>query len=206
MGRKPKKLTLYAFMNGYQVGTLDKNADGLLSFSYSNDWLASDRARPISLSLPLTDRIYKGELVENYFNNLLSDNDEIKNRIQKRFSAASSRAFDLLSHIGKDCVGALQLSLDEEPKSVNSIEGQILSEQEIERTLINYRNAPLGMAPDKEFRISIAGAQEKTGLLFQEGKWYLPIGTTPTTHIIKLPIGLIEHHQIDNRDILELMH
>jgi serine/threonine protein kinase HipA of HipAB toxin-antitoxin module len=44
---------------------------------------------------------------------------------------------------------------------------------------------------DNLFRISIAGAQEKTALLRWKGKWYLPHGATPTTHIIKLPLGLI---------------
>lgn len=46
----------------------------------------------------------------------------------------------------------------------------------------------------EEFRISIAGAQEKTALLYLDGRWYLPLNATPTTHIIKLPIGKIESH------------
>ncbi|MFM5067368.1 HipA domain-containing protein [Aeromonas caviae] len=46
----------------------------------------------------------------------------------------------------------------------------------------------------EEFRISIAGAQEKTALLYLDGRWCLPLNATPTTHIIKLPIGKIESH------------
>lgn len=40
-----------------------------------------------------------------------------------------------------------------------------------------------------DFRISLAGAQEKTALLRHDGAWYRPTGATPTTHIFKLPMG-----------------
>jgi serine/threonine-protein kinase HipA len=45
-------------------------------------------------------------------------------------------------------------------------------------------------------RLSIAGAQEKTALLWHEGQWLIPHGSTPTTHIFKLPLG---HLGIDRR-------
>ncbi len=45
------------------------------------------------------------------------------------------------------------------------------------------------MGEDKDFRISIAGAQEKTALLRKGGKWFKPIGNTATTHILKPQIG-----------------
>ena len=53
------------------------------------------------------------------------------------------------------------------------------------------------MAENTDFRISLAGAQEKAALLRYRNKWYEPLGATPTTHIIKLPIGHIEHSGID---------
>jgi serine/threonine-protein kinase HipA len=43
---------------------------------------------------------------------------------------------------------------------------------------------------DETFRISLAGAQEKTALLLREGVWHRPTGATPTTHILKLPLGM----------------
>ena len=64
-----------------------------------------------------------------------------------------------------------------------------------EQILTSYKSGiPLGMVREQEeFRISIAGAQ-KTALLYLDGRWYLPLNATPTTHIIKLPIGKIESH------------
>ncbi len=57
--------------------------------------------------------------------------------------------------------------------------------------------APLGMVDDVDFRISLAGAQEKTALLWHQGQWQRPSGSTPTSHIFKLPIGRIVQNNID---------
>ena len=87
--------------------------------------------------------------------------------------------------------------------NVKIIESIPLDENEIAEELRNYKTLPLGMSRDQEFRISIAGAQEKTALLWHDGKWQRPKGTTPTTHIFKLPIGKIEHSGIDLSDSVE---
>ena len=55
----------------------------------------------------------------------------------------------------------------------------------------------------EDFRISIAGAQEKTAFLKHQGKWCRPIGSTPTTHIFKLPLGLVGNRQADMRTSVE---
>src|SRR3546814_96365 len=55
--------------------------------------------------------------------------------------------------------------------------------------LRNLAQAPLGLNRDEDFRISVAGAQEKTALLRYEGQWLKPRGTTPTTHLFKTQIG-----------------
>jgi serine/threonine-protein kinase HipA len=52
-------------------------------------------------------------------------------------------------------------------------------------------------------RISIAGAQEKTALLWQHGRWWLPTGATPTTHILKLPLGRVGNLQLDLSDSVD---
>ncbi len=65
-------------------------------------------------------------------------------------------------------------------------------------------DAPLRMLDDMDdFRISIAGAQEKTGLLWYQDQWHLPLGSTPTSHIMKLPIGILPHKNIDLSDSCE---
>ncbi len=203
MGRKRQRAELCAYMNGEKVGTLARAANGRLEFTYDKSWLVSSSGRPLSLSMPLAVQAYAGDTVENYFDNLLPDSQPIRNRIQRQFGAASNRGFDLLWHVGRDCVGALQLLPEDSPIEVRKIEAEPLSDAAIAETLKNYRTMPLGMREDKDFRISVAGAQEKTALLKISDQWHLPLGTTPTSHIFKLPIGHIEHSGMDLSDSVE---
>ena len=71
------------------------------------------------------------------------------------------------------------------------IRGEIVDEGEIEKILKNLTHAPLGLGREQDFRISVAGAHEKTALLWHEGKWLKPHGTTPTTHLFKTQIGTL---------------
>lgn len=184
--------TLHVFMNGVIVGHLQKLRDGGLEFVYDLQWLNTPGARPISLSLPLSDQPYQDDRVYYFFDNLLPDNDQIKARVQALFQTQSQQPFDLLASIGQDCVGAIQLCRNLDAAEVKSVCAQRLSDHQIAELLRNYRKAPLGMTSAAEdFRISIAGAQEKTALLLKDNQWHRPLGTTPTTHIFKLPIGFL---------------
>ncbi|MDD0824765.1 type II toxin-antitoxin system HipA family toxin [Mannheimia sp. AT1] len=183
-------------MNGIEVGEWRKFADGSTEFQYYPSWLESARSRAISLSLPLSNKVYRGDVVYNFFDNLLPDNELIRSRIQQRFQTTTKSPFDLLSVIGQDCVGAIQLYA-KSPSSIKSILSQPLTEEEIEHTLLNYQSLPLGMKEQDDFRISLAGAQEKTALLYHQEQWHRPLASTPTTHIFKLPIGIVGQGQID---------
>jgi serine/threonine-protein kinase HipA len=178
-------------MNGERVGTWVTHPAKPDEFGYTPEWLTADGARPISLSMPLRPTEYKGETVTAYFDNLLPDSRRIRDRIQRHFGASSSSAFDLLAEIGRDCVGAIQLLPDSAPTpNVRKIEGVILRREDVEHLLTDLlRATPGGADENEDFRISLAGAQEKTALLRLNEKWMRPKGTTPTTHILKLPIG-----------------
>jgi serine/threonine-protein kinase HipA len=178
-----------------------------MEFSYDATWVASKEARPLSLSLPINlDGLpIKGDKVGFYFDNLLPDSDAIRQRVRARFHTRSGDAFDLLEAIGRDCVGALQLLPEgTSPERVFDITATRLSESEIERELLAAvsLSGPLHVDED-DFRISIAGAQEKTALFRHEGRWCKPHAATPTTHIFKLPLGLVGGRQLDMSTSLE---
>jgi serine/threonine-protein kinase HipA len=87
-------------------------------------------------------------------------------------------------------VGALQfLPEGNDPGPVGQIKAEPINIEQIAARLANLEAAPLGIEEDEDFRISIAGAQEKTALLHWKGEWHLPHGTTATTHILKPQIG-----------------
>ncbi|AHE67537.1 HipA N-terminal domain-containing protein [Legionella oakridgensis] len=76
---------LHLLMNGLLVGELEKTNQGALKFTYHQEWLNREGARPLSLSLPLVAHSYSGDVVYNFFDNLLPDNQQIRARIQARF-------------------------------------------------------------------------------------------------------------------------
>lgn len=196
-------MELMVSLNGIKVGTLLKDKNGGLHFSYTEPWMERPGSRPISLSLPITKQKYSGDVVYNFFDNLLPDNPNIRNKIQARFNLGSGHSFDLLAAIGNDCVGAIQLS-SQQPASANQLNYKPLSAQNIEKLLQGYKHTPLGMeVDDDDFRISIAGAQEKTALLKIGQHWTKPIGATPTSHIMKLPMGELPQVGIDLTDSCE---
>lgn len=195
MGRRSKTNSLDVWMNGQKVGRWTVRASGENEFGYDQRWLDSESVRPISLSLPLrpASQPYRGAVVEAFFDNLLPDAKSVRDHMRRRLKASSARAFDLLAEAGRDCVGALQiLPPDSPPEGYDEIKGKGLSEKDIERHLRHIGGQPLGqVADEEEFRVSLAGAQEKTALLRHRGRWMRPQGATPTTHILKLPIGVV---------------
>ncbi|EFF74827.1 type II toxin-antitoxin system HipA family toxin [Achromobacter piechaudii] len=203
MGRKSHRRTLSIWANGIRVGRWTIPARGEMELQYDSDWVAANIGRPLSLSLPfnLHNLPVKGAKVANYFDNLLPDSDAIRRRVAERFRTGSTQPFDLLTAIGRDCVGAVQiLGEDEEPIGFDRIEGVPLSEEDVERHLIETVSPAAfvaGRDPDADFRISLAGAQEKTAFLWWEGQWLAPRGATPTSHIFKLPLGLMGGRQAD---------
>lgn len=174
---------------------------GGVEFEYDPSWMASAAGRPLSLSLPYAGgQALRGDHVRNYFDNLLPDSEPIRQRLASRFKTATTQAFDLLQAIGRDCVGAVQLlGEDESPVDVRSITGTPMSEVDIENLLLQTSGSGSfgGGQDEDELRISLAGAQEKTALLWHRGAWQRPHGTTPTTHILKLPLGMVGHRRAD---------
>ena len=191
-------------LNNKRVGKLSLDDKGNLHFSYASSWLSDENSRPISLSLPLTQDTYTGEKVYNFFQNLLPDSDSILGRLRKRLFIVSSHPFAILKEIGADCVGALSLQREKiSDDDFFKIKNKFLKEKELGEILRNYQARPLGMTNDLDFRISLAGAQEKTAFLRFQNKWAIPLKTTPSTHIFKLPIGKIEYSGIDLSDSCE---
>lgn len=204
MPRPKANAPLNVFVNGRLVGVLKRESSGAIDFRYDAQWLSWQSTFPISLSLPLREDRYIGAPVINVFDNLLPDSEQIRRRVAERVGATGTDAYSMLSALGHDCVGALQfLPEGIDPGPAGKIEGKLISDDEVAHIIQNLATAPLGLDEDEDFRISIAGAQEKTALLRQDGKWYKPVGTTATTHILKpqmgrLPNGIDLSNSVEN--------
>jgi serine/threonine-protein kinase HipA len=52
-------------------------------------------------------------------------------------------------------------------------------------------------------QFSLAGAQAKTALIFQDGRWGVPSGSTPTTHIVKPAVAGFDDHDLNEHLCLD---
>ncbi len=187
MGRKRKSSHLNVYVGSSRVGTYARAANGSTSFRYDPEWLSSERAFPVSLSMPLSDRVWSGGIANSFFEGLLPDNRIVREKIAAREHADSAGAFDLLAVIGRDCVGALRLVPEgSEPGDPTNMTYRPVHDREIATRIAALGTSPLGLsADDEDFRISIAGIQEKTAFLRINSQWQIPHGLTPTSHIFK---------------------
>jgi len=210
MARRITALDLW--MNGLYVGRWQRGRAGNDRLLYDDSWVTATEGRPLSLSLPFAAGKDGSEgialsspAVAAYFENLIPDNDRILRRLRDRYRAVSTSAFDLLAAIGRDCAGALQLTpAGESPGEFRRIGARPLSEAGVAQLLRDITsNGPLPGAESDAFRLSIAGAQEKTALLRHRGRWCIPEDATPSTHIFKLPLGLVGNMQADMRHSVE---
>ncbi len=206
MGRKSQHRVLAVWLNGLHVADWTISPNGHDQLKYDEAWLQDARRRPLSLSLPLSAEPIRTAAVAAYFDNLLPDSETIRKRLQARFGTATRGAFDLLEAIGQDCVGAVQLMPPgKEPGDYRKTEVVPLSEAEVAQILreTTLPHGGIHREDRTDFRISIAGAQEKTALTLVDGQWCRPLGATPTTHILKLPLGLVGARQADMRTSVE---
>lgn len=207
MARAPRHRRLNLWMNGLPVGYWEVGHGGD-ELSYWPEWVDDEQGRPLSLSLPFLpgNQRHRGQVVADFFDNLLPDSADIRHRIAARYQTAGTSPCELLAALGRDCVGALHmLAPDDVPANLETIDGQPLGEADVARLLRDTTAGPIPGQPDFErnLRLSIAGAQEKTALLWHDGQWLVPTGSTPTTHILKLPLGLVGGRQADMRTSVE---
>lgn len=196
------------WLNGVPVGQWN-NAGNEPAFTYFDEWLVHEQGRPISLPMPFRpdNAPFTGDLVTNYFDNLLPDSEAIRRRLAQRHQTGGIAPFELLLAIGRDCVGAAQLlPVDLTPEDIFQISGEPCDERNV-ADLLRDTTSPLeGIAraeAKSDLRLSIAGAQEKSALRWHNGQWLRPMGSTPTTHILKLPLGLVGAFKADFRTSVE---
>ena len=161
MGRKRQKRVLDVYVGSSKVGSYTREPGGATSFRYDPDWLSSEKAFPISLSMPLSDRVWSGEGASSYFDGLLPDDRTVREKIAAREQADSAGIFDLLAVIGRDCVGALRFVPEGlEPGDPTEMSYRPVDDNEIARRIASLGNTPLGMQADDDFRLA---AELKSG-------------------------------------------
>lgn len=188
MSPKSRVRELGVFMNGARVGRLIGGANQPPEFTYDDNWLYATSATPLSVGLPLVERTHTGERLENYLWGLLPDSEDVVRRWASSHKISARDVVGLLSAVGADVAGAAQyLPEGNEPDDPSAGSYEPLTETDIEAFLRELRRDRAAWHPDPAGRWSLAGAQPKIALAYDETAktWALPIGSAPTTHILK---------------------
>jgi serine/threonine-protein kinase HipA len=181
---------LVTLLGDVEIGRLRRDRRGRISFVYDHAWRQTDGTVPLSLSMPLALAQHRPAAVDAFVRGLLPDNELILKRWAARFQTSATNAFTLLARVGRDCAGAVRfLAPDEVERALGRGRTRWLDEATIAAWLRALReDVAAWHADEDEGHFTLAGAQAKTALLCERGRWGIPSPGVPTTHIVKTGI------------------
>ncbi len=188
---------LVVLVGGREMGRVRQNG-GRPTFAYDSAWREAEDAFPLSLSMPLAAAEHGPAVIEPFLWGLLPDNERVLGRWAQKFQVSARNVFALIANVGEDCAGAAQFVRPERLDDVQSDaddEVEWLGEADIaQRLQILRQDHAAWRLPQDTGQFSLAGAQPKTALLLADGRWGIPSGRLPTTHILKPPTGHFDGH------------
>jgi serine/threonine-protein kinase HipA len=199
---------LVAILDGRETGRVMRDDRGKLSFTYNEPWRTAADAYPLSISMPLALAEHGHAKIDPFLWGLLPDNEIVLDHWARKFHVSARNAFGLIACVGEDCAGAVQFV---RPERLEAILGEApppiewLDEAAIAQRLRTLReDHSAWRIPRDTGQFSLAGAQPKTALLFDNNRWGVPSGRVPTTHILKPPTGEFDGHAENEHFCLEL--
>ncbi|WP_135212128.1 type II toxin-antitoxin system HipA family toxin [Vitreimonas flagellata] len=190
---------LCVLVNDRELGSVHQAANGRLRFVYDDAWRQSVDAFPLSLSMPLGAAEHSHTEIVNYLWGLLPDRASSLAAIAAEYKVSVRSAFALISAVGEDLAGAVQIVPPNRVDKLKTREGIVqVSENRLAKFLDDLvaDHGKLNINEDAGF-FSLAGVQAKKAVYWVNGKWYEPRGRTPSTHIIKPPMPGLEG-QVEN--------
>lgn len=189
------------------AGTLTRLSGGRLRLDYADDYRGRATPTPLSVSMPIQIRTHSDHVVSPWLWGLLPDNDAVLSRWARDFHASASSPFSMLSTpIGHDCAGAVRFATPDTVEEVLTRPGEVtwLSEEDVGQRLRELREDATSWL-GKEFtgQFSLAGAQAKTALLYESGRWGVPSGAAATSHILKPAVVGLDDHDLNEHLCLD---
>lgn len=166
-----------------KVGIIRRTDDGL-AFAYTDEWLADPDAFGISLSLPRV-RELDPRRARSFFANLLPEAN-VRTLVCRRLGISEDNDFALLEAIGGECAGAFTIVPEGTDPVSAAGDYELLEPKKLAELARGYEALP-AVDGHGRVRLSLAGAQDKLPVLEDGGRFYLPLGSSPSTHILKFP-------------------
>ena len=202
------KEMLHILYGEIAVGSLvyDRKKDEI-TLIYEQVWQFGAESFPISLSLPLARKSHPDAAIRPFLQGLLPDNPAVIEAWGKRFHVSPRNPFDVIKHVGEDCAGALQFVRPERLQKILS--GELdslipLTEADLEKRMKDIAAQSRAIPVPIEGRFSLAGAQTKDALHLKDGRWFVPAGRIPSTHILKPQLEEFEEHALNENFCLRL--
>ena len=175
---------LIVYLNAERVGTLEQDDSGLMQFSYNQAWLEKPGAMPLSRSLPLQSEVFSGKKTRPFFAGILPE-ERPREKIAEILGISDTNDFAMLERIGGECAGAVSLLPEGvAPTDLKNARHRELTEPELRQLITELPSRPL-MVGKYGLRLSLAGAQDKLPIIVHNNRICLPLGGTPSTHILK---------------------
>jgi serine/threonine-protein kinase HipA len=192
---------LVVLMGDRVAGRVVRMEGQRLRLRYDDAYRSDAGATPVSVSMPLEVDEHPHDRVWPWLWGLLPDNEEVITRWARHFQVARTTPFALLgTPVGEDCAGAVRFCAPERVEALLADRGSVtwLSDADIAGRLRDLRRdttAWLGRGFTGQF--SLAGAQAKTALLLESGRWGTPSGSRATTHILKPALLGFDDHDLN---------
>ncbi len=195
--------TLMVLIDGAEIGEVAQDSRGKFHFTYDDAYRKAPGAIPLSVSMPLSVAEHADKAIRPFMWGLLPDNDDTLTNWGKRFGVNPRNPFTLLSEVGEDLQGAIQMVPPAHADALRKREGVTALSREVlaESFAALVRDPGATQFTKGGGQFSLAGAQRKKALYRVNDKWYEPRGRTPSTHILKPPITGLEG-QVEKRDVL----
>ncbi len=122
----------------------------------------------------------------DFFENMLPEGPALE-RMAALAGVRPVDTYGILAAFGRDCAGAIMVLPDGDQPGGNADSGYSpMTPGDLQRVISALDVAPLGAAPERGFRPSLAGFQRKALLgRADDGTWQLPSGDAPSTWILK---------------------
>lgn len=186
-----RRARLAVFLDGAEMGELERRGPGRYRFSYSAAGLAAGRA--LSFSLPPRDAVFSPSETAPFFEGLLPEGP-VREAIAEKFRVSAGDGFRLLEALGADCAGAVAVLVQGESPRDGGGDVRPLEEAELEALIADLPRDPLGVGLDRDgVRLSLGGVQQKLVLVrADDGRFGQPLGGAPSTCLLKPEHGRYE--------------
>jgi serine/threonine-protein kinase HipA len=182
---------LIVLLGSERVGVVTQGPQGRFEFKYEQSWRDHVDSYPLSLSMPMMRASHGDSVVRPYLEGLLPDNRDVLNQWAREFHVSAGNPFALLSRMGMDCAGAVRFA---DPRDIDRLlhddnsRVEWCTDSDVAHLLKDLaEHHGTGRPAGSSGYFSLGGAQPKTALLLEDGRWGVPSGRIPTSHILKPP-------------------